>query len=472
MNDPHPVDSHAAALSYLASRVNYERAPPQPPHNAFKLDRMRRLLAMLGNPQDAVRIVHVAGTKGKGSTAAMIASALSAAGYRTGLFSSPHLTEVEQRWLVDGQLAPPEELAHLVAIVREATDQLDAEANSPDSLGWPTFFELTTAMALIHFRRQGCSAAVLEVGLGGRLDSTNVCQPDITVITTISFDHTKLLGNTLAAIAGEKAGILKPGVPVVVGVAEPEPRDVINQRARQVGAPLVGIGTDFGFAYRPPEFPLGPPRLDYAEFFGNEYSLSGVELAMRGAHQAANGAVAIATLRRLVERGWTIPDSAIRQGLAHATCPARIEVFPGPPLVIIDAAHNVASVEALVRVLETEFRGQSGRLIFAASADKDIEGMLVRLLPRFQSVYWTRFVMNPRSVPPTHLAGLASQLRNRQPWRRELRTGEHSTVWENPLTAWRQARGEARVGEFICIAGSFFLASELRPVVVRELSSA
>lgn len=471
MNDSYPLTSvgdNEAALAYLASRINYERAPPQRARRAFILDRMRRLLSLLGNPQDALRIVHVAGTKGKGSTSAMIASALTAAGYRTGLFTSPHLTAIEQRWQVDGQLAAPGELSNLVALVREAADQLDADAHLPDALGRPTFFELSTAMGLLHFKRQGCTAAVLEVGLGGRLDSTNVCQPELAVITTISFDHTKLLGNTLAAIAGEKAGILKPGIPVVVGVTQPEPRDVIEQRARELGCPLFGVGTHFGFAHRWSATPLGLPRVDYQEFGGDEYRLAEVELAMRGEHQAANGAVAIAALRKLAEQGWRIPEAAIRQGLASATCPARIEVFAGPPLVILDAAHNVASVEALVRVLNTEFRGQSGRLIFAASADKDIEGMLARLVPRFESLYLTRFLLNPRSVSPARLAGLVAQLGQRRPWRPGERAWGRPTVWHSPEEAWRQACGDVRDNEFICIAGSFFLAAELRPVVMSE----
>jgi len=475
VKNPSPLDAssgRAAALAYLASRIDYERSPPPPlPHRAFKLDRMRRLLSLLGNPQNELRIVHIAGTKGKGSTAAMIASTLTAAGYRTGLFTSPHLTDVEQRWLVDGQVASPDELPRLVDAVRVAADQLDADAGSPDSLGRPTFFELTTAIALLHFRRQGCEAAVLEVGLGGRLDSTNVCRPEVTVITTISFDHMKLLGNTLAAIAGEKAGILKPGVAAIVGVTEPEPREVIEETARRTGCPLFGLGTDFGFSYDPsgPEAPV--PTMDYWEFEKDGFRIEKVELAMRGWHQAANGAVAIATLRQLSKSGWNISESALRQGMARATCPARIEVFAGPPLVILDAAHNVASVEALLKVLETEFRGQTGRLVFAVSADKDAEGMLLRLAPRFQSLYLTRFIVNPRSVPPSHLAGLVAQLRTRTPWQRGGHRLERPTVWDSPLEAWQQARDATQAGEFICIAGSFFLAAELRPVVEREMKS-
>jgi dihydrofolate synthase/folylpolyglutamate synthase len=208
--------------------------------------------------------------------------------------------------------------------------------------------------------------------------------------------------------------------------------------------------------------------MGYWELGSDAYRLADVKLAMRGEHQAANAAVAIATLRQLQRLGWNLPESAIRQGLAQASCPARVEIFRGPPLVVIDAAHNVASVEALMRVLDNEFRGKTGRLIFAASADKEVEEMLARLAPRFQSLYLTRFVVNPRSVPPAQLAGLVTQLQERTPWRRGSPGLARPTVWDNPLEAWRQAVAATRDDEFICIAGSFFLAAELRPVVARE----
>lgn len=463
---PNSSRAYADALAYLATRIDYERAPPVPPLRDFKLDRMRRLLTLLGNPEQGLRIVHVAGTKGKGSTATMIAEVLRAAGLRTGLFTSPHLTAVEQRWMVDGQVAPAEELPILVEIVRRAADELDAQADLPDSLGRPTFFELTTAIGLVHFRRQQCQAAVLEVGLGGRLDATNVCQPEATVITTISFDHTKLLGDTLGAIAGEKAGIIKPGIPCVVGVRGAEPRQVIEARAREVGAPVFGIDVDFDVQTHANSAGVSGASLTYRELGGVDYQLADVRLAMHGEHQALNGAIAIATLRTLVGRGWDVSEEAIRQGLSTARCPARVEVFAGPPVVIVDAAHNVASVESLVRVLEQEFAGRPGRLIFAASADKDVFGMLERLAPKFAAIYLTRFVDNPRSVPPAQLAGIVSQLREKTRWRRNSTGLPRPTVWENPVDAWREARRDPQPDEFICVAGSFFLAAELRPLVI------
>ena len=300
-------------------------------------------------------IVHVAGTKGKGSTSAMVAAVLSAAGYRTGLFTSPHLDRVEERIVVDGQPCSAEELADLVERVRPAVEAMDRDqgpgargegsemptlqlSNSnlqslipnPSPVG-PTYFEILTAMALDHFRRRRVDAAVLEVGLGGRLDSTNVCSPCVSIITSISFDHTKQLGETLAAIAVEKAGIIKPGVPVISGVDVEEPREVIRRIARQNGCRLVELGVDFGFDYRPPrhlERAASPAQFDFrylardSEHRESEensrgltapggaadthrgllapgYFTSDVALGLLGRHQAANAAVALAAMEEL-----------------------------------------------------------------------------------------------------------------------------------------------------------------------------
>jgi len=230
-----------AAIDWLLSRINYERVAVIPYHERqLKLDRMRQLLTRLGQPDAALRIVHVAGTKGKGSTSAMIAGILTAAGYRTGVFSSPHLERIEQRFAVDGHPCSAEELVALVNRIRPVVKVMDDEAAAAgDPLGGLTFFDITTAMALVHFVECGVDAAVLEVGLGGRLDSTNVCPPVVSVVTSISFDHTKQLGDTLALIAREKAGIIKPGVPVVCGVEQPEAQQVIAKVAREHGCRLI-----------------------------------------------------------------------------------------------------------------------------------------------------------------------------------------------------------------------------------------
>ena len=242
----------ADSIEFLLGRENYERWRKMPYDPArMGLERMRQLLEAIGSPEQGLPVIHVAGTKGKGSTSAMIAAALSAAGYRTGLFTSPHLERIEQRMTIDGQPCDGRRIRRTWSICSGRPSRPSIAAR-PQGQSGPTFFEITTAMALLHFQRQKVQAAVLEVGLGGRLDATNVCQPVVSVITSISFDHTQQLGNTLAAIAGEKAGIIKPGVPVVSGVVEPEARDVIRQVCRRRGCRLVERDTDFAFDYHPP----------------------------------------------------------------------------------------------------------------------------------------------------------------------------------------------------------------------------
>ena len=251
-----------AAVDWLMGRINYERAAVIPyQERQLKLDRMRQLLTRLGQPDAGMKIIHVAGTKGKGSTSAMIAAVLSAAGYRAGVFSSPHLARIEERFAVDGEACTAAEIVALVNRMQPVVRAMDDEAiDEGEPMGGPTYFDLTTAMALLHFVERQVDAAILEVGLGGRLDSTNVCLPAVSVITSISFDHMKQLGNTLAAIAREKAGIIKPGVPVVCGVSEPEAQAVIAGVAREHGCRLIQIGRDFHYVYSVSPGSDGRPR--------------------------------------------------------------------------------------------------------------------------------------------------------------------------------------------------------------------
>ena len=449
--------SYEDALAFLLQRIDYERAVAVPyDAREFRLDRMRELLARLGDPQQGLTIVHVAGTKGKGSTSAMIAAALSAAGYRTGLFSSPHLDRIEERMAIDGCPCSAEEFAALAEIVRPVTEDFDrrGQTHRPPEPG-PTYFELTLAMALLHFARRGAQAAVLEVGLGGRLDSTNVCQPAVSVITSISFDHMRQLGNTLASIAGEKAGIIKPGVPVVSGVTADEPFAVIAETARRQVSPLLQLGREFDFEYVPP-CDVGSHaahgslrfRLNAGE---RSQSLDNVELGLLGRHQAANAAVAIATLDELIRQGWSISEDAIRRGLAEVRWPARVEVVARRPTVIVDAAHNVASIEALLATLEESFAARQRILVFATTQEKEIEGMLAHLLPRFDLAIFTQYQNNPRGVPPAELVAAA------------VRLGEApAIVCPEPAAAWRRVRELAGENDLVCITGSFFIAAEMR----------
>ncbi len=431
----------------------------------LKLDRMRQLLTRLGNPDSGMPIVHVAGTKGKGSTSALAGSILHAAGYDVGLFSSPHLENIEERFAVNGLPCSADELADLVDHVRPFVGAMDQEASSTaDSSLSPTYFELTTAIALLHFAWRKVDAAILEVGLGGRLDSTNVCQPAVTVITSISFDHTKQLGNTLAEIAAEKAGIIKPGVPVLCGPLDEAPRRVIAEIAQQHGCRMIEAGRDFAHEYQPPE------RLDKhqasgslnfsAHFADQPVAMTGLPLRLLGRHQAANAALAVATCVELQRQGWSIDDEAIRAGLEQLSLPARVEIVARNPTVVLDVAHNVASAEALVDVLTTSFATTERILVFAATKDKDVPGIVRVLLPHFTHVVATEYQENPRAVPIARLQAIVQEELTKSGARVEV------DACPLPMQAWQRAQEiaqeQAAHRPLICISGSFFIAAELR----------
>lgn len=445
------------AIRLLDSRVDYERFRSVPYEFwQWRLEAMRRLLAQLGHPEATVPVVHVAGTKGKGSTATMIGAVLTAAGYRTGVFTSPHLVRVEERIAIDGRACTAGELAELTRSVAPAVLAMDRQAATaePPTIG-PSYFEVATAMALVHFARCKVDLAVLEVGLGGRFDATNVCLPQVSVITSISFDHTAELGNTLESIAREKAGIIRPGVPVVSGVTEPAARNVIREVCRRQGSPLCELGVQFGFDYQPPRHLESAPaagRLDFRwRQEGRGPAYQNLLLGLAGRHQAANAAVALAALAELGRSGWPVPEAAVRQGLASAVCPARVELVARQPTVIIDGAHNVASVQALLEVLDESFSAGRRLLVFAASQDKDVRGMLRLLLGRFDQAVFTRYLSNPRAVAPEALGAIAAEL-----------TGRSYPLRATPAAAWEAVWRQATAGDLICVTGSLYLAGELR----------
>ncbi|MGI9455940.1 MAG: bifunctional folylpolyglutamate synthase/dihydrofolate synthase [Aeoliella sp.] len=430
-----------AAVAWLLGRINYERSATVPyGERHLKLDRMRQLVTALGSPDQAAPIIHVAGTKGKGSTAAMIAAMLTAAGYRTGVFSSPHLERLEERLSVDGQPASGAQLAAVVHRVRPVVEDFDRRAMKSDESGL-TFFDIITAVALVHFAEQQCGAIVLEVGLGGRLDSTNVCLPVVSVITSISIDHTKQLGDTLTSIAREKAGIIKPGVPVVSGVpvmsdvTGREPCEVIAQVAREHGCRVIQLGRDFEF----------------------DYPLLGYDLSLAGQHQAANAAVALAVVNELEQQGWSVDEPDRREGLANVRLPGRCELIPGRPKVVIDTAHNEASAAALAATLIEKFASPR-TLVVACSTDKDIAAIAAQLAPVFDHLIVTRYLENPRAVPIDQLMEV---------FRKTLQDARFSEC-PTPREAWEKAKECTPANGVICIAGSFYLAAELRQVVLGE----
>jgi dihydrofolate synthase/folylpolyglutamate synthase len=461
---------YAASIAYLYGRINYEQVPAV--RQRLNLSNMRLLLEHLGSPHLRIPVVHVAGTKGKGSTSSMVASILTQAGYRTALYTSPHLACLEERFSVDGICCQRDELAEFTEQIRPAVQAVDREIQSVHPDAALTFFEITTAIAWLHFIRQQAEIAVLEVGMGGRLDSTNLCKPLVTVITSISFDHTKQLGNTLAAIAREKAGIIKHGVPIISGVQQSEAAAVIGEIAHREQAPLFTLGNQFDVK------PCEPPEIDHADEplvhsaqntfdyverqNGNERQLQHVQVGLWGNHQIRNAGVALATIRRLQEAGWKIPEIAIRTGLANVKCSGRIEVVQRNPTVIIDTAHNVASIQSLIETLNTNFRAASRILIFSASRDKDIAGMLRHVLPQFDEIVFTKFVTNPRAVPVEELIATAERLAAEN----AIKESAKLTAAATPIEALRIAQQHAAANDLICITGSFFLAAELRPELV------
>ncbi len=448
------------AVAFLYGRLNYERLDSGTyGKNEFKLDTMHELLSRLGNPHHQLKIVHIAGTKGKGSTSQFMSAILTAAGYRTGCYTSPHLLKIEERFALNGAPCTARQFIELVDHVRPVVEQLDAEAVRSSSVG-PTFFEVTTAMAFLHFAKEKTDWVVLEVGLGGRLDSTNVCQPELCIITTISFDHMRQLGNTLTLIAGEKAGIIKEQVPVITGVTQEEPWSVIRDIAASHHAPLLKLGRDFDYVYHAARWKHQPPvpTMDYYRIQEGKRTVvaSSIELSAWGEHQALNATLAWTACELLQKRGVAIEETAIRHGLRTAHCPGRVEILAGEPVVLMDTAHNAASIEALTRALQESFPQKPKGLVLAATQGKDVAGMLHSLVQEFDVMVCTRYLENPRGMTAEELTRHA----------RRIATAEGSLIQiltaDTPLLAWKLIREKIPAEGLICVTGSFFLAAEIR----------
>ncbi len=439
------IPNYDAAVAYLLGRINYERNPALADRHAFRLDRMRRLLSLLGNPQEQIPAVHIAGTKGKGSTAVMTAAALAAVGLRTGLYTSPHLERFEERMQVNGATPTADEFVAVANRVAECVFELEAS----DADFAITYFEAATAMAWEFFARRGVEIAVLEVGLGGRLDATNVCRPIVVAVTNVSRDHTALLGETPAAIAFEKAGIVKEAVPCVSGVTDPEAATVIRAVCREQGAPLIEVPD----RYRIDEPVSGRDRMVTAYAEGQAWGP--LPIPLPGRHQAENAAVVLHVIDELTRQGHRISVKDVAAGWNGLKWPARIEVVSHRPTIVLDAAHNWASVGALVRTLAEDFRCDRRILLFAGSREKDVPGMLRRLAPVFDSVVLTTFRTNPRSLCPEDLQRI---------WRGVSDSPAH--LFARSEEAFQFCRRIADPKSLICATGSFFLAAEIRRLIV------
>lgn len=390
------------------------------------LDRMQAAAELRGHPEQSVRYVHVAGTNGKGSVATMVASVLRRAGHRTGQFTSPHLQRYVERVRIDGRPISEREAARRIEALR-------ADARLPAL----SFFEYTTLLAFEAFRDARCDIVVLEVGLGGRLDSTNIVTPEVSVITNIGFEHQRILGDTLAKIAREKAGVIKPGIPCVVGTRAKSARRAIEARARLVGAPLRWIDRDFEARWerRKLSARVGQRRWD------------GLPLGLRGHYQADNAACALAALAELQSRGFTVSDDAIREGLRSAKWPGRLEWHRGDPTFLFDAAHNAAGCETLARYLDDLDPKGPVILLFGAMRDKDHRRMLAAFDGRVDRRVF--------AAPSVHRAESPDRLK-------KIRDGIVArSVREGIYRAKRAAGPEG----LVVVAGSIFLVSEARGLV-------
>ena len=455
-----PLDLLDAQLAALFNRINYERQLKVTPRS-FKLQNMREFLRRLGDPHLRCPIVHVAGTKGKGSVATMVGQILMTSGRRTGVYVSPHLETINQRMVLDGQTITDDQLLETLQAIEPVANEMDREANDDDRRKL-TFFEVTTAAAFCFFANQQADAVVLEVGLGGRLDSTNVCHPLVTVITNISFDHTKQLGNTLALIAGEKAGIIKRNIPVVSGALAPEAAEVIARVAADNESQLVLLNRDFRVHHSVP----GAPFSVTGTIGEHRFELDNLTLGLLGTHQQTNAGLAIAVAKQLNCSNWQISDNQIRSGLALAQLAGRTEIVARHPTVMVDIAHNPASVLALVATLAEVSEWKSSRrkiLIMAASREKEAEAMLLPLLKIFDEIIFTKYQNNPRGRAAEELLQMAETIVAHE----KIQTTAKFSIQSTPLEAWNAAVAISGESDFICIAGSAFLVAELRRIVCR-----
>lgn len=427
------------AAAFLDGLINHERQADAS-YERFDLAPIRRLLARVGNPETRLSIVHVAGSKGKGSTALLTEAVLLAAGERVGTFTSPHLSQWTERIRIDGREVEGAALAAALERLRPHVVALHAE----DAASAPTFFDVTTAAALLLFDAANLDRVVLEVGLGGRLDSTNVVDPAVACVTTIELEHTDKLGHTLAAIAAEKAGIVKPGRPVVVGRLAPEAEAVVLARANAVGAPLKLLGRDFSVEVQRASLDGLALRLRDGDFEVDAM------LPLLGVHHATNAALAVACVRALDAHDPRTLTTAVRRSFASAVLPARIEVIARAPFVVVDAAHTAASARALAAALAPVPRSAT-HLVLSISAGKDLVAILDALLPIADQVTVTRADAT-RSLDPAEIAIAA----------RRARPGLVLRVVPNPHLALRAAREAAKPDELLIATGSMYLAGIAR----------
>ncbi len=438
--------TYPEALQYLASFINYERLDTYDYKKSFKLDRMKRLTELLGNPEKGLKAVHIAGSKGKGSTAAMVHSILTASNFRVGLYTSPHLVSFRERIRIGDELISEDETCEFLEEVKYRVDCLEGER--------PSFFEVYTALAYLYFRAKRVDFAVYETGLGGRLDATNIIEPLVCGLTPISYEHTQRLGNTLREIAGEKAGIIKEGITCVSAPQEKEALEVIEETCRKKGARFVLVGRDIFFeGLNSDDTKTRFNILGLAE----EYAM--LETGLIGRHQMVNAATAVGIIEALAFNGIKISADAIRTGLNAARWDGRLEIVKRSPSIVLDGAQNIASARALADAIREVFDYKRLILVLGVSKDKDIKGILGELLPFADSAILTKSNIAERAMEP-------SRIRDEMPLG-NLRQ-ERTIMTSNVKEALDVASAHARRDDLILVTGSLFVIGEAREYLLAK----
>ncbi len=436
------ITTYPNAVKFLYDRVDFERARAIGlDTKAMRLDRTTQIMSALGNPQNGFKSVHVAGTVGKGSTVAMIASMLRAAGYTVGEYTSPHLIDVRERIVINGKPIGRAEFTDAVREVAAATATLPFQ---------PTFFEFMTAVAFKHFLDQAVDLAVIEVGLGGRLDCTNVITPEVSVITTIDFDHMHILGKTLPEIAREKAGIFKPGVPALSVEQAPEVEEALRAVATEVGCPLSFVNKEIEFSFRFGASAGRGPEMRVC-LFSPTTRFEHVPVPLPGEHQAQNCGVSLAAIDALKSRAFNLPDAEVLRGLTTTKVPGRMELIWDRPRILVDGAHNPAALQTLVRTIGAYVPYDSLVMIFGCCDDKDVPAMLDRLALGGDKVIFTRARKNPRAADPEELSRIFNE-----------RSGKMSQVASDIGEALNLAARAVGRGDLICVTGSFYLVGDAK----------
>lgn len=451
--------SYEDALDFLYSFIDYSlKRNFRNAAEKFNLDRMRRFMNFLGNPQENYDIIHVAGTKGKGSVSSLCASALKAEGYRVGLYTSPHMVRFTERIKINDEEISKADVVDIIDQLKPVTEKVSEI----------TTFELMTAMAFLYFSQQAVDYGVFEVGLGGRLDATNIITPMISVVTSISYDHVKILGETLTEIAGEKGGIIKEGIPVVVAPQKEEARLKLEQLSKERFAPLIQVGRDYLYAadshsldsqtllvWTPDEQPMVD---EFIESGGRDlWSPQRLHIPLLGFHQVENAATAYAALKTAEKLGLVISQEAYRKGFSNVQWPGRMEIISKQPTIVLDSAHNRYSALRLRQAMDDYFPGLPVIMVFGASEDKDIAGMYQELLPRVRRVITTQSI-HPRAIDAGELAALAHRFG---------RSALAVTPIEDALDL---ALGEAGEEAVLLVTGSIFVVAAVRDIYTKNQS--